>query len=124
MKPHVLAHDDIPVYECIGSFAHRLADAILGERDRRAQALRQTCGNGPQRHRRVYFAVGTPEMREHTRSCAVIAQIAQRYERCVDSRVVGNRSAFERDVEVFANDDALTADLDVAKRTKFHGVTG
>ena len=120
METNVLEQHDIAVAQLRDRGLGHRADAIVGERDRCSQRCRKRRRDRAQRQRGDDLSVGAPEMREHDRARALIAQVAQRVAGREDARRVADRAVLHRNVEVFADDDALATHIEAAERPKLH----
>ncbi len=120
VEANVLEQDEITVGERRRGFARGLADAIGGECDRESEARAELARYRGERIFRARRTVRAAEVREHDRARALLVQVAQRRERRHEPRLVGDGAVLHRDVEIFADDDALAADVEILEREEVH----
>ena len=65
---------------------------------------------------RIHFALGPPQMRGEHQPRAALGGQAQSRQRFADARVVRHTSAFERHVEIHADENALAGHFEIANR--------
>ena len=93
------------------------ADAIVDERHRPFDDLRDGSGDRPQRLLRI-AALRPPEMREQDHLAALVGDLGDGRAVPLDSGRVGDLAVLHRDVEIDAQQHALAANVDVIKRVK------
>ena len=119
MKADVLEEHEAAVGDGVRCGDGRRAHAVVDERDRRAEPFAEARRDGPQRILRIGFAVGPSQMRENDRLGAALAEPTQGLERGNDARFIADLAVLHRDVQVFAEQYALAADVArVAQRPK------
>ena len=94
-----------------------LADAVLSKGDRSPEKLRKPRGYRPKAELRCHGSLRPAEVageRDHRRT--VIQRVLDRRNRGADACVVADASLFERDVEVDADEDPLTLQIEVFDR--------
>jgi hypothetical protein len=98
-------------------------EPVAHQRHRPAQQLRQPRRDRRQAERRVLLVAGTglraPEVRHHQQSRAAIEREADRGQRGQQARVAGDAAVLHRHVQVFADQDALAAQIELGHQ--FHG---
>ena len=86
-------------------------DAVVGERDRRAEEGGERVGDRAQAHVRDALAVGAPEVRHQDHLRVLLAQVLDGRQRLAEALVGLDLAVLEGDVEVDAHDDALAGDV-------------
>ena len=120
VKAYVFEQQDLTVVQLRDRSLRNFTDAIAGKRDVRAEALRERPCDRRERERRIRLSIGPPEMGENDRLRAVLREPAQRRQRGVDPCVVADLSVGKRYVEVFADDHAFIANVEVLQPPKRH----
>ena len=123
MEANVLEQQDVAVLQFGDRVGGDVADAVAGERDRRAEPLVQFGRHRTQRHGRHGFPVRAAEVREDDRLRAVLLQVAQRAECRFDAGRIADRTVLHRDVEIFTHDDAFAAHVERIESLEFHAAT-
>ena len=101
LEADVLEHHDVAVGHVV---------EVVRERDLRVEQAGEVLGD--RRERELRLAVLRPaEVRDEQQPRAALAQLLDRRQRGADPRVVGHRAVRQRDVEVDADEAALTRDV-------------
>ena len=107
---------------------HLFADAIVHERDRPMNHVREPGCDGPQRHRHFALAFGSAEMGGENDARALFNQQFERWERLLDARhiVDGHLPVFflHGHVVIDAHKDAFAAHVQFSNRQLGHIKTG
>src|SRR5579862_2626459 len=113
MKTDVLQHRHLAGLQRGDALLDMLANRIRQVLDRRAEQLAQLLGYWGHAQLLDHFAVRTAQVRHERDLGALLDQILDGRQRGADARVVGDARAFERDVEVDADEHPLVLDVDV-----------
>ena len=104
---------------------HELGDAVTDDLVREADlAVEQLGEAGPDRLHRVLGvggAVGAPEVRGEDEPRAAFSQPTQGRQRRLDTRVVADLAALQRDVEVDPDEHASILDVEVIQKRQGQG---
>jgi hypothetical protein len=116
MKADVLEHDDLAVTHRLHGGLDRRPDAVVQMTHRVAHQLAQ-----PLRERRrpvglIHFAVRATKMRHQDHARAALGQVLDGRDCLADARIVDDPAALHWNVEIDADQHALTGDVDVADR--------
>ena len=115
MEADVLEEHDVSRPQRPHTVRDILADRVRNEGDVAAEELAEALRHRRERELRVASFRPT-EMRDERHGGAAISQQADRRQRRTDSRLIGDGSLFERDVEIDANEDALSFRIQVPHR--------
>ena len=88
-----------------------LAVGVLGQRDLDAEQLAQTLGDRGQRQLRDDLALRTAEVGHQDDLGAFFAKRRDSRQRGLDTAIIGNRGAVQRDVEIGAHQNALALEI-------------
>ena len=116
MEARVLQQQDVSVLQLRDRGFRDIADAILRKGDRAPHRFRQRRGDGLERHRRHDLALRPVEMGEHDHPRALLGQLADGRRLAVDAQRVGHPSVRHGDVQVGADEDALSLNVQVIER--------
>ncbi len=111
MEAEIFEQQHVAVGECIDGSLSRGADAVVSERDGRAQRLAHGSGDGLQREAGIR-ALRPAEVREHDDLGAALGQIAQAGDDTFKPGGVGHLAVGDGHVEVAADEHALAGDVD------------
>ena len=112
MEAGVLKAEDVAVLHRRDSLFGSVADAIVGERDRPAEHFRQFRRDRFQRLLGV-AALGPAEMRQQDHLAALVRDFRDRRRHALQPRGVGDAALLHGDVEIDAQQHALSLDVDV-----------
>src|SRR5262249_2043767 len=96
-----------------------VADAILGEGDRRAESGGERICDRTEAHLRIRFALRPAEMARQDYGRPLIQRVPDRRERRLYARVVAADAILQRHIEIDADEDAFRAEIQVSDR-EFH----
>ena len=113
MEARVLQKKDIAVLQLRDGRFRDVADAIVRERDRTPNGLRQRRRDRLQRHGRHDLALRPVEVGQHDHARALFRQLADRGRLAVDAQRVGDLAVLHRHVQVGADEDALSLHVQV-----------
>ena len=115
VKAAVFEHDDVASGNGRG-----FVKVVFDERHVFAEQVAKVGGDGREAEGFVVFAFGrTAEVRHDHHGTAVVEDVADGRQRCLDAGVAGDFAVFERHVEVKTHQDAFAVYVDFAKF--FHG---
>src|ERR1700747_599268 len=121
MEADVFENQDFPVAQSFALAFGTRADAIESEGHRITEKLFQLFGCWPQRIFQIGTALGAAEMRSQNKSRTLLNRKADCRKGFADAGVVGDDAVFQRDVEVHANENALSAEVEVVDGELVHG---
>ena len=112
----VLEHEDVAGREVVGERSHVVADDRRRERHVGPGELGESIRRRAQRQLRLAILRAT-EVGDEDQASTALAEFLDRRQRGADAGVVGDRAVIERDVEVDADEDPLTAQVpEIAQR--------
>ena len=117
---HVLAQQHVAVGELPRLRDNRLADAIVGPADRRAEQLLEAHAHGRERGGGIARSLRTAEVRAEHDPRVALAQRTDRRQRGTDARVVADHAVRERDVEVDPAEHPTASDLELIDPAQRH----
>src|SRR6266404_24864 len=120
METDVFEHQHFAVAQSFALALGTRADTIESKRHGIAEKLFQFFGGRFQRILQIGAAFGASEVRSQNESPALLNRKAQCRKRFADARVVGDHAVFERNVKVHANENALSAKVEVVDGELVH----
>ncbi len=120
VKPGVFEEQDVAVVERGHGFRRDVADAIFGERHAFSELLSKRFRHRPQTLLQI-APFGTAEMRQKDHLPALVGNLVERRQDALDAGRIGDPAVFHRNVEIDANEDALSLDVGLVQRAEsFH----
>src|SRR5262245_42718451 len=108
MEPEVLEQDDLAALRgALDGGLCRRTDTVVGELHRTSKQFGKSCRDRLQRILGVWLPFGAAEMRRQDDGGTLFERIGDRRQRGANARVVADRAALDRHVEVDTNEDAL-----------------
>ena len=120
MKANILEQKHAAIGERAALGLRLGTDAIRGKFHRRSHEFRKFGRRRPQAVFRIGFAFGAAQVRGQHQTRAAFARQLQSRQGLANARVVGDASAFERHVEINANEYALPPKIEVANGKLVH----
>ena len=111
IETHVLQQYDIAVVHCGDLGLGVLTIGIGGQRDLNAEQLAKTSGDRCEGQLRHDLALRTTEMSHQNDLCAFFAQGLDGRQSGLDTTVIGDRGAVQRNVEISADQNALALEI-------------
>src|SRR6266436_3820195 len=121
MEANVFEEEDVAVSELIAFRLRDGSDTIRGKSNRPADEFFELLGDLTERIFRFRAALGTAEMRSDHQTAAFLNDEAECGDGFANARVVGDDAVFERDVEVHADENTLSANVEVVDGELVHG---
>src|SRR5713101_3135464 len=122
MEADVFEQEDIAVGECFALRLRNGPDTVRGKSNRPADEFLELLGYLHERVFRIWAALGAAQMRSEHQSAALLNREAERGERFANAGVVGDHTVFERNVEVHADEDALSAKIEIVDGQLVHSL--
>src|SRR6266849_5677767 len=126
MEPQILQQERLPLFQSSGHFlsfnAHALGTEtdILTPREFLIQHHAQPLGHGLQTHHGIRLALGTPQVRRQNQPRPMPQRILDGGQSFADARVVHDSPVFERNVEIYAHENAMLVQRQVADGEFWH----
>src|SRR5688572_9145945 len=113
MKTQVLQQQQIAVLHRFAFSSNVVADTVFSKGNLFSQQTGKVLGHGVQAVLLDTLPLGTTEVRSQYHARALIEGVVNRRKAGPDARVVFNLAIFDRNVEIDADEDALTLQIDV-----------
>jgi len=114
VEAHVLQHHDLAIMQRLHHGLHRRTNAVVQMAHRTCDQLAQPLRQGSRSVGLIDLAVRPAEVRHQDDACVALDEVLNGRNRLADSGIVDDPAALHRDVEVDADQHALTGDVDVA----------
>ena len=124
MEAQVLEEDALARLEALDRVLGTGAKGIARDRYRHLEQLRKPLGHRPQAHAVLDLAVGPAEVAGKNDDRPLGQQRLDRRQCGHDPAVVGDLAVLERNVEIDADEDALTGGVQVSDRELVHRYLG
>ena len=111
LEADVFDQGDLAISQRLRGFSGGGTNDVPSKLDVKVHKLTEALGNWRQRVLGIDGTLGTTEVREHGGASASLMQLGQSRQGSLNTAVVGDLVPVERDIEVAADDDALTAQV-------------
>jgi len=121
VEAEVLQQEHVPRPELVDRGHHARAQCVTGHPHRTAEQLAEPVSDRLQAQRVVHLSLRPAQVAGQDHAGPLLQQVDQRGQTGADARVIGDLAIVQRDVEIGAQEHALSRDVDIANRLLVHG---